>query len=70
IATTNGRKKKLTLPKSNVLRFLLDDGSFIAIRPSGTEPKCKFYYCIVADTKKQADKKLAKIKKAIDKLVG
>ncbi|MFA7100982.1 MAG: phospho-sugar mutase [Bacilli bacterium] len=70
IATTNGRKKKLTLPKSNVLRFLLDDGSFIAIRPSGTEPKCKFYYCIVADTKKQADKKLTKIKKAIDKLVG
>ena len=32
--------------RSNVLKYYLADGSWIAIRPSGTEPKCKFYYCI------------------------
>lgn len=34
------------LPPSNVLKFVLEGGSWIAIRPSGTEPKIKFYYCI------------------------
>ena len=34
------------LPKSDVLKFILEDGSWIAIRPSGTEPKIKFYYGI------------------------
>lgn len=37
----------ISLPKSNVLRFVFADGGFIAIRPSGTEPKCKFYYNIL-----------------------
>jgi phosphoglucomutase len=32
--------------KSNVLRFVLADGSWVAVRPSGTEPKCKYYYCV------------------------
>ncbi len=46
-------------PKSNVLRFLLEDGSWVAVRPSGTEPKCKYYYCVMADTAEAADAKLA-----------
>ena len=41
-------------PPSNVLRFIFEDGSFIAIRPSGTEPKYKIYYSIVEDTKDKA----------------
>jgi phosphomannomutase len=41
-------------PKSNVLRYIFEDGSFIAIRPSGTEPKYKIYYSLVAKTKDDA----------------
>ncbi|MBO5293821.1 MAG: phospho-sugar mutase, partial [Clostridia bacterium] len=44
--------------KSNVLKFIFADGSWVAVRPSGTEPKCKFYYSPVADDEKQAKKKL------------
>lgn len=42
----HGKISHLNFEKSNVLRFILEDGSFIAIRPSGTEPKCKFYFSI------------------------
>ncbi len=34
------------LPPTNLLRFVFEDGSWLAVRPSGTEPKIKFYYCI------------------------
>ncbi len=51
-----------TLPKSNVLKFLLSDGSWIAARPSGTEPKIKFYYCIKATDKNEAEEKLATLR--------
>ena len=40
----------IQLPKSNVLKYYLEDGSWIAARPSGTEPKCKFYYEAVSYT--------------------
>lgn len=45
-------------PSSNVLKFILEDGSWVAVRPSGTEPKCKFYYCIVGKDKAAAEEKL------------
>ena len=45
--------------RSNVRRFLLSDGSWVAVRPSGTEPKCKFYFCVRASDEAQADEKLA-----------
>ena len=41
-----GKKTPLDLPKSNVLQFLLEDGSKISVRPSGTEPKIKFYFSV------------------------
>jgi len=44
--TVTGKEKEITLPKSNVLQFLLEDGSKISIRPSGTEPKIKFYFSV------------------------
>ena len=47
----------LDFPKSNVLRYILEDGSFIAVRPSGTEPKYKIYYSLVAKNEKDALKK-------------
>ena len=39
-----GDEKPINLPKSNVLQFILEDGSIISVRPSGTEPKIKFYF--------------------------
>ena len=51
--------------KSNVLRFFLDDGSWYAIRPSGTEPKIKIYIYTVADTKENANEKIELIEKVV-----
>lgn len=45
----------ITLPKSNVLQFILKDGSKISIRPSGTEPKIKFYFSVKEELKDRAD---------------
>ena len=56
----NKTEEKLSLPSSNVLRFVTEDGTFIAFRPSGTEPKFKIYTGFVCDdheTKKEALKK-------------
>ena len=54
----NGEVKPLEgFVKSNVLKYYLADGSWIAVRPSGTEPKCKFYFCV-----KGADKADVKAK--------
>ncbi|WP_077617075.1 phospho-sugar mutase [Bacillus sinesaloumensis] len=39
-----GKKEEITLPKSNVLKYFLEDGSWFCLRPSGTEPKVKFYF--------------------------
>ena len=55
-------------PKSNVLKYSLADGSWIAVRPSGTEPKCKYYYSIVGKDKADAQKKLISIKNVIENI--
>ncbi len=47
-------------PPSNVLKFIFADGGWVAARPSGTEPKCKFYYCMVGADETEAKAKLAK----------
>ena len=54
-------------PSSNVLRFVLDDGSWCAVRPSGTEPKCKFYFCVVGKDKDEAEAKLEMMRKTFEK---
>ena len=54
--------EKTGLPKSNVLKYYFEDGSWYAVRPSGTEPKIKFYFSIKADTQALADEKLKAIK--------
>ncbi len=53
-------------PSSNVLRFLLEDGSWVAVRPSGTEPKCKFYFSVVAENKEKATEKLGVMRKVFE----
>jgi len=52
---STGLKKPMDLPKSNVLQFLLEDGSKISVRPSGTEPKIKFYFSVYDDLEKRED---------------
>lgn len=56
---------RISLPKSNVLKFILEDNSWVAVRPSGTEPKCKFYFCIRGKNEKEANRKLIEIKEQI-----
>lgn len=51
---------------SDVLKYFLEDGSWIAIRPSGTEPKCKFYYCVKGDTLEDAHEKGNVLKQAME----
>ena len=54
----------------NAVKFLLEDGSWIAIRPSGTEPKCKFYYCVIADSDANAVAKYESFSKEIKKIAN
>ena len=57
------------LPKSNVIKIYLEDESFIAFRPSGTEPKFKVYCCIKGKDLAASSAKVAKIQKDIDKII-
>ena len=56
--------------KSDVLKYYLEDGSWIAVRPSGTEPKCKFYYCIKVASNEDAHNKTVHFQKAMDDLIA
>ena len=58
------------IPASNVLRFDLEKGTWFAMRPSGTEPKIKFYFYSVADNKEESAEKVEEMKKAVDELVS
>ena len=57
----------LGFPTSNVLRFILEDGSWVAVRPSGTEPKCKFYFSVRAKDQAEAEAKLKVMKETFEK---
>lgn len=52
-------------PKANVLKYIFEDGDWLAIRPSGTEPKLKFYFAVSDCTEEKATEKLEKIKKVV-----
>jgi len=60
----NGTKTKIDLIKSDVLQFFLEDGSKISVRPSGTEPKIKFYFSV--NTKLESADKFESIEKILD----
>ena len=61
----DGTVSELGIPESNVLRYVLDDETWIAIRPSGTEPKLKFYIGTSADDPDKANDKLNQFAKAL-----
>ena len=54
-------------PKSNVLRFIIEDGSWVAVRPSGTEPKCKFYFSVRGADKTEAEAKLLTMRSTFER---
>ncbi len=57
------------LPKENVLKYLWDDGSWMAVRPSGTEPKIKVYYSIQDKTKELSQARLSEYRKEISAVI-
>lgn len=70
----NGTKETITLPKSNVLQFFTEDGNKVTVRPSGTEPKIKFYFGVKGELSSKndfdkanaaLDNKIASIKKSM-----
>lgn len=58
------------LPKANVLKYFFADGGWMAVRPSGTEPKIKFYYSVKGETMKAAEEKVAALQEAAKKIVA
>ncbi len=67
---STGEKTVLTLPKSNVLGFYLQDGSSLIVRPSGTEPKIKLYSNAVGKTEQDAKEKRILLENEGSKLLG
>ena len=57
------------LPKADVLKFVLEDNSWIAIRPSGTEPKIKFYFGVCGNNEVESDKKIELLMKYIEEKI-
>ena len=66
----SGDKKEINLPKSNVLKFVLENGSWFVVRPSGTEPKMKAYIAVQGNGLKDADNKLESFKSEVVKLIN
>lgn len=64
----NGEKETIPMPKSNVLKYLLADNSWIAVRPSGTEPKIKFYIGVKGESEQEATDKVAVLEKELKNL--
>ncbi|MCC8029732.1 MAG: phospho-sugar mutase [Lachnospiraceae bacterium] len=58
------------LPASDVMKYILTDGSWIAVRPSGTEPKIKVYYSIKGESREHAEERLASVRDAIQMRLG
>ena len=65
-----GNKKSVELPKSNVLKFILENGSWFVVRPSGTEPKMKAYVAIEGKNLEDADLSLNNFKEEVVKLIN
>lgn len=66
---TDGTVTTLTTPPSDVLKYTLADGSWIAVRPSGTEPKIKFYIAVVGESNEDSQAKIANIEAEINAFV-
>ncbi|GAA3020993.1 phospho-sugar mutase [Tetragenococcus solitarius] len=65
-----GETQKITMPPSDVLKYTLEDDSWLAIRPSGTEPKIKFYIGVKAGSDERAQQKIELLQAAINEVTG
>lgn len=65
IVVETGDRRSLDLPNANALKFIMADDSWFAIRPSGTEPKIKFYFGVKGETKVESDKLLLELKESV-----
>ena len=65
----DGTVTNLTTPPSDVLKYTLADGSWIAVRPSGTEPKIKFYIAVVGETNEESQAKISNIEAEINTFI-
>lgn len=65
-----GKEESLNIPKCNCVYYELGGGSFVCVRPSGTEPKLKIYYSIQAKDEEAANGILAKVQKSVAELLG
>ncbi|MDM8312487.1 MULTISPECIES: phospho-sugar mutase [Clostridium] len=63
------KEHAINLPKSNVLKFILEDGSWFVVRPSGTEPKMKIYIAVVGKDIEDSEDKMNKFKEKITKII-
>lgn len=59
------KEEEIHLPKSNVLKYILEDGSWFCLRPSGTEPKIKFYFGVKGETLEASEKSLQELRVAV-----
>ncbi|WP_026583913.1 phospho-sugar mutase [Bacillus sp. J33] len=64
-----GGERNIDLPKSNVIKYFFEDGTWICLRPSGTEPKIKFYFGISTTSLENSKKKLESVEKAFMEIV-
>lgn len=70
ITYADGTKEKLTLPKSDVLKYDIGNDEWICVRPSGTEPKLKIYVSVQGNSKESSVKKNQELQDAMSKIVG
>jgi len=68
--TLNNTKSTIDLPKSNVLKYILEDGSYFVVRPSGTEPKMKVYLAVKSSSLDNADKDIAKFNEKVMEIIN
>ena len=64
-----GEKSAIDLPKSNVLKFVFNENSWYALRPSGTEPKLKVYYSVTGRSRESAEEKMEILRKAVNEII-
>ncbi|MDX7995798.1 phosphoglucomutase [Bacillus subtilis] len=66
---TENKEEAIDLPKSNVLKYFLEDGSWFCLRPSGTEPKVKFYFAVKGSSLEDSEQRLASLSEDVMKTV-
>ena len=70
VEESNGVKSEIKLPKSNVLKYILEDGSSFVVRPSGTEPKMKIYLAVKGSSLENAESEIERFKSKVMDIIN